>query len=77
MGVLLFLSTLSFPFTTPGVTVASVGGFPVLSVPAGQFLLMLGQAGSGAVRCQDDRAAILRDALNANARLFVIVVWRR
>jgi reactive chlorine resistance protein C len=37
MGVLLFLSTLSFLFTTPGVTAAS--GFPVLSVVPGQFLL--------------------------------------
>jgi hypothetical protein len=37
MGVLLFLGTLSFLFTTPGVTAAS--GFPVLSVVPGQFLL--------------------------------------
>jgi reactive chlorine resistance protein C len=37
MAVLLFASTLSFLFTTPGVTVAS--GFPVLSVLPGQFLL--------------------------------------
>ncbi len=37
MAVLLFLSTLSFLFTTPGVTAAS--GFPVLSVLPGQFLL--------------------------------------
>ena len=36
-GVLLFASTLSFLFTTPGVTAA--GGFPVLSVLPGQFLL--------------------------------------
>jgi uncharacterized membrane protein YkgB len=36
MGVLLFLSTLSFLFITPGVTAASVGGFPVLSVPPGR-----------------------------------------
>jgi uncharacterized membrane protein YkgB len=39
MGVLLFLSTLSFLFTTPGVTGAPAGGFPVLSVLPGQFLL--------------------------------------
>ena len=39
MGVLLFLSTLSFLFTTPGVTAAPAGGFPVLSVLPGQFLL--------------------------------------
>ena len=38
-GVLLFLSTLSFLFTTPGVTVAPAGGFPTLSVLPGQFLL--------------------------------------
>ena len=37
MGVLLFLSTVSFLFTTPGATAA--GGFPVLSVLPGQFLL--------------------------------------
>jgi reactive chlorine resistance protein C len=37
MAVLLFLGTLSFLFTTPGVTAA--GGFPVLSVLPGQFLL--------------------------------------
>ena len=37
MGILLFLSTLSFLFTTPGATAAS--GFPVLSVLPGQFLL--------------------------------------
>jgi uncharacterized membrane protein YkgB len=38
-AVLLFVSTLSFLFTTPGVTVAAAGGFPVLSVLPGQFLL--------------------------------------
>jgi Protein of unknown function, DUF417 len=37
MGVLLFLGTLSFLFTTPGVAAGS--GFPVLSVLPGQFLL--------------------------------------
>jgi len=37
MGVLLFASTLSLLFTTPGATAAS--GFPVLSVLPGQFLL--------------------------------------
>jgi uncharacterized membrane protein YkgB len=39
MGLLLILSTLSFLFTTPGATVAAAGGFPVLSVLPGQFLL--------------------------------------
>ena len=39
MGVLLFLSTVSFLFTTPGATAAPAGGFPVLSVLPGQFLL--------------------------------------
>ena len=37
MATLLFLGTLTFLFTTPGVTAA--GGFPVLSVLPGQFLL--------------------------------------
>src|SRR5258708_6870812 len=37
IGIVLFLGTLSFLFTTPGVTAA--GGFPVLSVLPGQFLL--------------------------------------
>jgi uncharacterized membrane protein YkgB len=35
MGILLFLSTLSFLFTTPGETALS--GFPVLSVAAGRW----------------------------------------
>ena len=38
-AVLLFASTLSFLFTTPGISGAAVGGFPVLSVLPGQFLL--------------------------------------
>ena len=38
-GVLLFAATLSFLVTTPGVTAAPAGGFPVLSVLPGQFLL--------------------------------------
>ncbi len=38
-AVLLFASTLSFLFTTPGVTAAPAGGFPALSVLPGQFLL--------------------------------------
>jgi len=41
MGVLLFLSTLSFLFTMRGVTAASVGGDAVLSVLPTQFLFML------------------------------------
>jgi hypothetical protein len=36
-AVLLFVGTLSFLFTTPGITAA--GGFPVLSVLPGQFLV--------------------------------------
>jgi reactive chlorine resistance protein C len=38
VGILLFLSTLSFLFSTPGVTDPAAGGFPALS-PVGQFLL--------------------------------------
>jgi uncharacterized membrane protein YkgB len=38
-AVLLFLGTLSFLFTTPGVFPASAGGLPVLSVLPGQFQL--------------------------------------
>ncbi len=34
-----FVVTLSFMFTTPGVIEASAGGFPVISVMPGQFLL--------------------------------------
>ncbi len=34
-----FLLILSFSFSTPGVVEASAGGFPVLSVLPGQFLL--------------------------------------
>jgi reactive chlorine resistance protein C len=35
----MFLTTLSFLFTTPGVWEASAGGFPALSVVPGQFLI--------------------------------------
>ena len=38
-AVLLFLATLSFLLTTPGVAEPTAGGFPVLSVLPGQFLL--------------------------------------
>jgi reactive chlorine resistance protein C len=38
VATLLFLGTLSFLFTTPGVTDAAAGGFPALS-SVGQFLL--------------------------------------
>jgi len=38
MAILLFVATLSFLFTTPGVTEASAGGFPALSV-TGEFLI--------------------------------------
>jgi uncharacterized membrane protein YkgB len=39
MAIGLFVGTLSFLFTTPGVAEASAGGFPVLSANPGQFLL--------------------------------------
>src|SRR5882757_7263389 len=38
IATLLFISTLSFLFTTPGVTDSAAGGFPALS-PVGQFLI--------------------------------------
>lgn len=38
VAVLLFASTLSFLFTTPGVGESSAGGFPLLSM-TGQFLI--------------------------------------
>ena len=38
IATLLFVSTLSFLFTTPGVGDAAAGGFPALS-PVGQFLI--------------------------------------
>ena len=38
LGTLLFLSTLSFLFTTPGIGDNAAGGFPALS-PVGQFLI--------------------------------------
>jgi uncharacterized membrane protein YkgB len=37
--MLLFVGTLTFLFTTPGITEATAGGFPALSVLPGQFLL--------------------------------------
>jgi reactive chlorine resistance protein C len=38
-AVLMFLTTLSFLLTTPGVWEPSAGGFPALSVVPGQFLV--------------------------------------
>jgi uncharacterized membrane protein YkgB len=39
LAVVLFVGTLSFLFTTPGVVVAHALGLPVLSAQPGQFLL--------------------------------------
>ena len=39
LAVLLFVGTLSFLFTTPGVVASHAGGLPVLSALPGQFLL--------------------------------------
>ncbi|MEB3980713.1 DUF417 family protein [Mycobacterium sp. 663a-19] len=39
LAVVLFLGTLSFLFTTPGVVTNHAGGLPVLSALPGQFLL--------------------------------------
>jgi uncharacterized membrane protein YkgB len=39
LGVGMFLTTLSFLFTTPGVWAAEAGGFPALSGAPGQFLI--------------------------------------
>ena len=40
LAVVLFVGTLSFLFTTPGVVAAhAAAGIPVLSAPQGQFLL--------------------------------------
>jgi len=39
LAVGMFLTTLSFLFSTPGVWEPSAGGFPALSVLPGQFLI--------------------------------------
>ena len=39
LAVGMFVTTLSFLLTTPGVWEASLGGFPAISVLPGQFLL--------------------------------------
>ena len=39
LAVGMFVTTLSFLLTTPGVWVASLGGFPAITVLPGQFLL--------------------------------------
>jgi uncharacterized membrane protein YkgB len=39
LAVVLFLGTVSFLFTTPGVVATHAGGLPVLSALPGQFLL--------------------------------------
>jgi reactive chlorine resistance protein C len=74
MGILLFLSTLSFLFTTPGVTAGS--GFPVLSVLPGQFLLKdLVLVSASLWTLGDSLGAALpqRSAHGAAARM----LWRR
>jgi uncharacterized membrane protein YkgB len=39
MAVVLFLGTVSFLFTTPGLPVGQLGGIPILGAQPGQFLL--------------------------------------
>jgi uncharacterized membrane protein YkgB len=39
MSSLIFIVTLTFFFSTPGVAEPTAGGFPAISVPVGQFLL--------------------------------------
>lgn len=39
LAIVLFLGTLSFLFTSPGVVVAHAAGVPILSAQPGQFLL--------------------------------------
>jgi len=39
MAVVLFLGTVSFLFTTSGLTVGQLGGIPILGAQPGQFLL--------------------------------------
>jgi uncharacterized membrane protein YkgB len=62
LAVGMFLTTLSFMVTTPGVWEASVGGFPALSTLPGQFLIkdlallgislwMLGEGWRAVTRC--------------------------
>jgi uncharacterized membrane protein YkgB len=74
MSVIVFLTTLSFLFTTPGVAEPLAGGFPALSAAPGQFLLkdlgllgislfILGSSLSGARSVAvDGRATIYADA---------------
>jgi uncharacterized membrane protein YkgB len=51
----MFLTTLSFLLTTPGVWEASAGGFPALSVVPGQFLVKdLVLLGASLWMCGDD-----------------------
>lgn len=39
LGVITFVTTLSFFLTTPGVAEPTAGGFPAISAGIGQFLL--------------------------------------
>jgi uncharacterized membrane protein YkgB len=65
IATLLFINTLSFLFTTPGVGDAAAGGFPALS-PVGQFLIkdvvLLGASmwtlGESLLAAQRDRAGV-------------------
>jgi uncharacterized membrane protein YkgB len=71
LGVGMFLTTLSFLATTPGVWEPSAGGFPALSGKPGQFLIKdlallgialwsLGEAWQASQRGDEARQAILR-----------------
>jgi uncharacterized membrane protein YkgB len=65
LATLLFINTLSFLFTTPGVGDAAAGGFPALS-PVGQFLIkdvvLLGASvwtlGESLLAARRDQAAV-------------------
>jgi uncharacterized membrane protein YkgB len=39
LAIVLFLGTVSFLFTTPGLVASHAGGIPVLTAQPGQFLL--------------------------------------
>ncbi|CPZ22191.1 inner membrane protein ykgB [Mycobacteroides abscessus] len=68
LAILLFVSTLSFLITTPGVGEASAGGFPFLSM-TGQFLIKdIVLLGVSILTLADAMEAITHHAASTQAR---------
>jgi uncharacterized membrane protein YkgB len=68
LAVVLFLATISFLFTTPGVTEASAGGFPALSMTGGFLIKDVALLGVAAWTLSDALRAT-RSRLSASSQV--------